>query len=162
MFLRSLMLAMVNLKIPCQNVIVASSQPAMVPSDLPVDLVLQRATGQRFEEAEELSDLLQSISGKEPVVWAGKILGFGEYTYRYPSGHSGISPLLAFAPGPKHHTLYLVSDFATKWPEILEKLGPHRASKACLYITRLSKCDRDALRELLNASLAETLGESSS
>ena len=135
----------------------AAKPPAMSPSDLPVAQVLDRATGPRRTEAEELLAMLGGISGETPVVWAGRIIGFGEYEYRYASGHSGRSPLLAFAPGPTKHTIYLVDDFSQRWPELLDRLGPHRSSKACLYLTRLSGVDRSALRELLEHSLAETM-----
>ncbi|MFB0834583.1 DUF1801 domain-containing protein [Arthrobacter halodurans] len=134
----------------------AAKPPAMSPSDLPVAEVLDRATGPRRAEADELLALLGEISGEQPVVWAGRIIGFGEYEYRYASGHGGRAPLLAFAPGPAQHTIYLVNDFSQRWPDLAPLLGKHRASKACLYLTRLTGVDRDALRELLERSLAET------
>lgn len=128
----------------------------MSPSDLPVAEVLDRATGPRRSEADELLALLGEISGEPPVVWAGRIIGFGEYAYRYASGHSGRAPLLAFAPGPARHTIYLTEGFSERWPDLTAALGKHRASKACLYLTRLTGVDRDALRTLLERSLAET------
>lgn len=133
----------------------AAKQPAMSPSDAPVAEVMDRATGARRAEADELMALHREVSGEPPVVWAGRIIGFGEYEYRYESGHGGRAPLLAFAPGPSKHTVYLTTGFAELWPELLEKLGPHRASKACLYLTRLTGVDRGVLRELLERSLAE-------
>lgn len=137
----------------------ASKQPAMSPSDLPIAPVLDRAAGPRRAEADELLALFKEISGDEPVVWAGRILGFGQYEYRYESGHGGIAPLLAFAPGPSHHTIYLASGFAERWPELLEKLGKHRSSKACLYLTRLASVDQAILRELIEKSLQATLSD---
>ena len=134
----------------------AAKPPAMSPSDLPVAGVLDRATGPRRPEADELLAILAEISGEQPIVWAGRIIGFGEYEYRYESGHGGIAPLLGFAPGPAKHTIYLVNDFSQRWPDLVARLGKHRASKACLYLTRLTGVDRSALRELLERSLAET------
>lgn len=134
----------------------ATKQPAMSPSDLPVADVLDRATGPRRAEADELLAMLGEISGEKPIVWAGRIIGFGEYEYRYESGHSGRSPLLAFAPGATKHTIYLVNDYSERWPDLVARLGKHRASKACLYLTRLSEVDRSVLRMLLERSLAET------
>jgi hypothetical protein len=134
----------------------AAKQPAMSPSDLPVAEVLDRAAGPRRVEADELLELFGDISGEKPTVWAGRIIGFGEYEYRYETGHSGRSPLLAFAPGPTKHTIYLANDFAERWPDLMARLGPHRASKVCLYLTRLTGVDRSALRELLERSLADT------
>lgn len=133
----------------------AAKQPAMSPSDMPVDEVLDHATGPRRAEADELLELLGEISGEQPVVWAGRIIGFGEFGYRYRSGRQGRSPLLAFAPGPSMHTIYLVEDFSERWPELMDSLGKHRASKVCLYLTRLAGVDRGALRSLLEHSLVE-------
>lgn len=137
----------------------AEKAPAMRPTDEPLDEVLDRATGPRRAEADELLALHEEITGEAPVVWAGRIIGFGEYEYRYETGHSGRAPLLGFAPGAKQHTIYLQNDFSERWPELMVRLGPHRASKACLYLTRLAPIDRAALRELLERSLEETRAE---
>ncbi|MET4639539.1 DUF1801 domain-containing protein [Mycetocola sp. 2940] len=134
----------------------ATKQPAMSPSDLPVEEVLERATGPRRAEADELLALFTEVSGEQPVVWAGRILGFGEFEYRYESGREGRSPLLAFASGPRQHTIYLPDGFAQRWPDLLDGLGNYRASKVCLYLTRLTDVDRGALRTLLERSLAAT------
>ncbi|WP_431710919.1 DUF1801 domain-containing protein [Glutamicibacter uratoxydans] len=135
----------------------AAKEPAMSPSDQPIAPVLDRAAGPRRAEVDELLELHREVSGCEPVVWAGRILEFGEYEYRYASGHSGRAPLLAFAPGASQHTIYLTTGFSELWPELLERLGKHRASKACLYLTRLSSVDKEVLRELLERCLADTL-----
>lgn len=135
----------------------ARSTPAMSPSDIPVDEVLRKATGARYDEALELMAIHRALSDAEPVVWAGRIIGFGEYEYRYESGHGGRAPLLGYAPGATKHTIYLTPDFATRWPDLLERLGPHTSSKACLYLTRLTGVDREALTELLARSRDLTL-----
>lgn len=135
----------------------ATKPPAMSPSEMPVAEVLDRATGARRAEADELLALCAELSGEPPVVWAGRIIGFGEVEYRYDSGRGGRMPLLAFAPGATKHTVYLVDDFAGRWPDLMAELGPHRASKVCLYLTRLTGVDRGVLRELLERSLAESL-----
>lgn len=134
-----------------------STTPAMSPSDLPVADVLARATGPRRAEAEELITLHQQCYQAEPVVWAGRILGFGEYEYRHDSGRTGMAPRLAFAPGPRHHTLYLTEGYAELWPEIVAELGPHRSGQTCLYLPRLTGVNREALQNLLLLTLADTL-----
>lgn len=134
-------------------------QPAMSPSDIPVSTVLDRISGPRREEAEELLALHAEVSGTEPVVWAGRIIGFGEYEYRYESGHRGRAPLLGFATGSSKHTIYLANSFADRWTDLLPNLGKHQASKGCLYLTRLTDVDRDILRAMLERSQAETLAE---
>jgi len=133
----------------------AAKEPAMRPSDMPVAEVLDRVTGPRRAEADELLELHREVSGAEPVVWAGRIIGFGEYEYRYESGHGGRAPELGFATGSARHTVYLSENFSERWPELMSALGPHKASKVCLYLTRLSQVDRSVLRTLLERSLAE-------
>ncbi len=133
-----------------------AKEPAMRPSDLPVTDVLDKVTGPRRAEADELVALHRELTGDEPVVWAGRIIGFGQVSYQYESGHSGIMPELAFATSQTKHTLYLAENFTEKWRELCERLGKHKSSKVCLYLTRLLDVDRDALRELLRLTLEET------
>lgn len=133
--------------------------PAMRPTGESVLEVLDRARGPRRNEVDELLSLFSEISGEPPVVWASRIIGFGQVEYRYDSGHGGTMPLLAFAPGPSKHTIYLTSEFAQRWPDLVDRLGKHRSSTACLYLTRLSDVDRTVLTELLERSLAHTLAE---
>ncbi|MGO3146414.1 MAG: DUF1801 domain-containing protein [Leucobacter sp.] len=135
----------------------STKEPAMRPTGETVADVLDRAKGPRRSEVDELLALHQEITGVEPVVWAGRIIGFGEYEYHYDSGHSGRAPLLAFAPGAARHAVYLTTGFSELWPDLLQDLGTYRASKACLYLTRLSGVDRGALQTLLERSLAHTL-----
>ncbi len=136
-----------------------AKQPAMSPSDTPVEAVLDQVVGPRRAEADELVSLFAEISGEKPVVWADRIIGFGEYQYRYASGLGGRAPILAFATGKNQHTVYLVSNYTERWPELLARLGSYRTSKACLYLTRLSRVDTSVLRELLELSHAITLQE---
>ena len=130
--------------------------PAMRPTGEPVAQVLDRATGARRAEADELVALLADVTGEQPRVWAGRIVGFGEHAYRYDSGREGVEPLLAFAPGRAHHTLYLEAGYADRRQELLAALGPHRASVTCLYVPRLADVDGHVLRTLLERSLEET------
>ena len=51
------------------------------PQILPFKDVLNRSTGPRRAEVQDLLDLFREVSGEEPVVWAGRIIGFGEYRY---------------------------------------------------------------------------------
>jgi len=133
-------------------------EPAMRPTGEPVADVLDRATGPRRAEADELLALHAEVTGAEPVVWAGRIIGFGAVYYRHESGRGGIVPVLAFAPGASRHTIYLAEGFAERWPELLARLGKHRSSKVCLYLTRLADVDRDVLRDLLQRTVQVTEG----
>lgn len=126
----------------------------MSPSDVPSEHLLSAIAGPRRAEAEELLALFREVSGEKPVVWAGRIVGFGEYEYRYDSGHGGIAPRYAFASNNRQHTIYLANDFADRWPELVERMGTPHLSKVFLYLTRLTHVDCDALRALITRSAA--------
>lgn len=81
----------------------------------------------------------------------------GSYTYRDEAARTGVAPVLAFAPGRARHTLCFEAGFADRWTDLVEALGPHRSSVACLYVTRLANVDLDVLRAMLERSMAETL-----
>lgn len=136
-----------------------SKAPAMAPSTMPISEVLDRIHGPRRAEAEELLTLFKELTSLPPVIWAGRIIGFGEYEYTYDSGHSGLAPLMAFASNSTKHTIYLQRGFADRWPQLLSALGPHKASVACLYLSRTATVDRTVLSRLLEASYTLALAD---
>ena len=94
----------------------ATRQLAMRTTREPVDEVLDRAGGPRRAEADRLCEIFAEISGEVPVVWASRIIGFGEVEYRYESGHGGTMPVLAYSPAARQHTIYLTGDYEERWP----------------------------------------------
>ncbi len=129
--------------------------PAFAPSDLPPEEVLARLPEARREDAEVLLDLMRRVTGEGPVVWASKVLGFGQFDYRYDSGRTGTAPLAAFAPTPRQHTLYLSSDFTDQHPELVARLGTFTHGRACLYVKRLADVDLDVLEQLVELGVQE-------
>lgn len=106
----------------------------------------------RRRDAETLTALMQDVTGREPQTW-GTIIGFGSCRYRYPTGTTGDSGLLGFAPRAAATTIYLF-DGADAHADALAGLGPHTAGVSCLYIKDLEKVDLDVLRGILERSLA--------
>ena len=100
-------------------------------------------------DAQALCALMQEVTGEPPVLWGSSIIGFGHYHYRYASGHEGDSALVGFAPRKQQLVLYLSGEFETKHAETMDRLGPHKTGKGCLYLKRLAGVDRDALCELV-------------
>ena len=45
-----------------------------------------------------LIELMQEWSDAEPKMWGPTIIGFGNYHYKYASGHEGDAPVLGFSP----------------------------------------------------------------
>lgn len=108
---------------------------------------------QRRADAQALCALMQEVTGEPPVLWGPAIIGFGQYHYRYDSGHEGDSALVGFSPRKPHLVLYLSGDFETKHAATMARLGPHKTGKGCLYLKRLADVDQEALRELIDDSV---------
>lgn len=94
-----------------------------------------------------LIELLRKWSGSEPKMWGPSIIGFGNYHYRYASGHEGDAPVIAFSPRKAALTLYVFSD-TEKSRRLLDELGKYKMSKACIYVKKLSDINTDILREI--------------
>ena len=125
-----------------------------MPTGQAVDAFIAAAPDDgRREDAKTLSGLLAEWTGERPAMWGFSIVGFGSYHYRYESGHEGTAPLVGFAPRKSGLVLYLVGGFEERYPKLIERLGPHKAGKGCLYLKRLEAIDRQALRELVDRTV---------
>lgn len=105
-------------------------------------------------DAQVLDALFQRVTGQSPVLWGPSIVGYGRYTYRYDSGHGGEMCRVGFSPRKAKHSLYVLPACTdpgahAKANAILERLGKHGRSKACVYINKLADVDLDVLEELV-------------
>jgi hypothetical protein len=108
-------------------------------------------------DSHRLIEMMQAVSGERPVLW-GNMVGFGQYHYRYASGHEGDALRIGFSPRKAEFSLYVLSayafeDIAAQTDALLARLGKHRIGKSCLYVKRLSDIDMTVLRELAELSL---------
>jgi hypothetical protein len=60
----------------------------------------------RRADAARLVAIMQEVTGEEPVLWPGNIIGFGAYHYRYASGREGDTVKVGFAPRASALVLY--------------------------------------------------------
>jgi hypothetical protein len=128
--------------------------PKTQPREADVEAFLAAVPNEtRREDARTLCTLLGEVTGEPPVMWGSTIVGFGEYRYRYESGHEGTSALASFSPRKQHLVLYLVSGWEDRHGKLLAKLGPHKTGKGCLYLKRLADVDLDVLRDLVDRSV---------
>lgn len=106
----------------------------------------------RQRDAYRLLEIYSRITGLEPVMW-GSIVGWGEYHYRYDSGHEGDAPAASFAPRKQASVLYLPECVAAH-EDALARLGRHTSSVGCLYIKDLDAVDLDVLEHIIATSFA--------
>jgi Domain of unknown function (DU1801) len=123
----------------------------------PTDQSVEKFIGQVSDEevrddCYELVKLMTKVTGSKPKMWGPSIVGFGKYHYKYDSGHEGDMCITGFSPRKQNLTLYVMAPFPGQ-AALLTKLGKHRASKACLYIKRLSDVDMQVLEQLVSQSV---------
>lgn len=112
---------------------------------------------ERQKEARQLDALFREVTGFEPRIWAGGILGYGRYDYRYASGQAGQSLATGFARRKTEFVLYIQSSTDAHQP-LLSAIGPHRAGKGCVYLKRLAGTDMAALGRLIRVGLDDLAG----
>lgn len=98
-----------------------------------------------------LRELYERVTGEPARMWGPAIVGFGYHRYEYASGHSGEVGAAGFSPRKNATTVYLM-DGPAAYAEDLERLGPHTASKACLYLKDLEKVDLEVLASIVERS----------
>lgn len=95
------------------------------PTDIsPLDVIASIPHPQKQEDAGKLLEIFARATGRKPVVWGAKLIGYGTYRYQYPTGHRG---------------------------EIY-RLGKFTRGKSCLYINKLADVKLDVLEELIRAA----------
>ena len=103
----------------------------------------------------QIIEIMKKQTGFEPRMWGPSIVGFGNYHYKYDSGHEGDMPLAAFSPRSTAIVVYLSENFENR-DELLQRLGKHKTGKVCLYIKRLSDIDVSVLKEMIANSIKDT------
>lgn len=104
------------------------------------------------EDAERLLEIFSKVSGYEPKMWGGSIIGFGAYHYKYATGHEGDAALVGFSPRKTRFSLYLMMDEATR-DELIEGFGKYKLGVGCIYINKLNDIDLGVLKDLIRASI---------
>ncbi len=129
-----------------------NNEPKTVLNDKSVESFLSSVTDeQQREDARAINTLMTEITGEKPNMWGDSIIGYGTYHYLYASGREGDWMKIGFSPRKGKISLYLMDGIVQHTAE-LEKLGPYKAAKACLYIKRLADVDIEVLRRIIKKS----------
>ena len=122
-----------------------------------VDAFLESVPDERRRaEGRELLALMRERTGEQPVMWGPSMVGFGSRHYAYESGREGDWFVVGFSPRKAALTLYgLQSAYRPEeTEELLDRLGPHKLGKSCIYVSRLDKVDKAVLGELVDRAVA--------
>jgi hypothetical protein len=107
------------------------------------------------EDGKVLDALFRKATGVEPKMWGPSIVGYGQYRYRYDSGHEGDMCRAGFSPRKAKHSLYLMCGSPAEeaaFAPLLSRLGKHSRGKGCLYVNKLADIDLGVLEEMIALS----------
>jgi len=107
---------------------------------------------QKKQDSFYLIDLMKEWSGYEPKMWGPTIVGFGNYHYKYESGHQGDSLIIGFSPRKSEFSLYVTAPGDDN-KKLLDKLGKFKIGKACIYFKKLSDLNLEILEKLSKATI---------
>ena len=109
------------------------------------------------EDAKVLDALFRKVTGEAPRMWGPTIVGYGQYHYRYDSGHEGDICRVGFSPRKAKHSLYVScscdGEEDPAFSALLERMGKHsRGNGGCLYVNKLADIDLEVLEQMIAMS----------
>lgn len=109
----------------------------------------------RQSDAKTLLLIFQKVTGENPRLWPPSIIGFGEYHYKYASGHEGDTLNVGFSPRKSNLVMYVMGSVGAEHP-LMNRLGKHKTGKACLYVNKLADIDVSVLAKIIQISYNTT------
>jgi hypothetical protein len=129
----------------------AKYEPKTRPTKESVEAFIAKIRDEeRREDCLKLVRMMKKATGKSPRMW-GTMVGFGDWHYKYESGHEGDTFQLGFASRRPDLVLYVMC--GPGWQDaLLAKLGKHTTGVSCLYLRRLADVDERVLVRLIEAA----------
>src|SRR5688572_30395416 len=99
-----------------QPAIPANQQPPMAetktkPTGVSVAAYLaSRASPEQLTDCKAIMAMCKRVTKQQPRMWGPSMVGYGSYTYRYESGHSGDAFLAGFAVRGRELVVYLMAE----------------------------------------------------
>ena len=126
-----------------------------VENDADVDEFLASVENpKRREDAIKVAEMMGGVTGESARMWGDSIVGFGRYRYRRSDQSEHNWMLVGLSPRKSALTIYIMAGFSA-YGELMSRLGKHKHSVSCLYITRLENIDFEVLTELVRRSVAD-------
>ncbi|WP_156308541.1 DUF1801 domain-containing protein [Sphingobacterium endophyticum] len=107
---------------------------------------------QKKKDSFKLIELMEKATGEKARMFGPTIIGFGQYHYKYASGHEGDAPLLGFSPRKAAISLYVTTG-CEEQIQNLDGLGKFKMAKACIYIKKLEDINLDVLQFVMKESI---------
>ncbi len=129
----------------------ATSENKTKPTQVSPEEFLATLDEARASDGLELMRIMHEVTGEPATMWGPSIIGFGSYHYKYESGREGDSLKVGFSPRKAAIVLYGLVFYDENEPDnkLLDKLGPVKRGKGCVYLKRLSDVDEQVLRTMI-------------
>mgnify|MGYP003536331138 FL=1 len=108
---------------------------------------------QKKNDSYLLIQLMEAVTGEKARMWGPTIIGFGNYHYKYASGHEGNAPILGFSPRKAALSLYVFTGLK-EHENLLLNLGKFTKGKACIYVKKMSDINLEILNNLMKTSIS--------
>jgi len=122
------------------------------PNEASVDEFLAKTDDDTRKDCYTLVSLMEKVTGEKAKMWGPAIVGFGQYHYKYASGHEGDICKVGFSPRKGNLSLYVLAG-AEGQSALLAELGKHKAGKGCLYIKKVSDINLDVLESMIKNTM---------
>lgn len=119
--------------------------------DISIEQYIASLDDELRSDTRTIMEMMQRISGEDPILYGIGTIGYGVYKYEYASGRKGEGHTLGFYPRKGKITVYLM-DGTTRYSELLAKLGKHTTTGYCVYIKQLSDVELPILQQILQKS----------
>lgn len=106
------------------------------------------------KDAKALAKLFKETTGVKPKMWGGSIVGYGEYTYYRANGDEGEFMACGFSSRKSGPTLYIMPGYKN-YQALLDKIGPHKLGKSCLYLKNLEGVNLKVIARLIKAGIKD-------
>ncbi|MDE0113726.1 MAG: DUF1801 domain-containing protein [Albidovulum sp.] len=124
-----------------------------VENDADVDEFLSSVENpKRRRDAMQVAEMMGRVTAEPARMWGDSIIGFGRYRYRRSDQSEHNWMLVGLSPRKTALTVYIMAGFSA-YGDLLARLGKHKHSVSCLYISRLDNIDFDVLTELVRRSV---------
>ena len=105
-------------------------------------------------DAKLLAKLFKETTGAKPKMWGSSIVGYGEYTYYRANGDAGVMAASGFSIRKSGPVLYIMPGYK-KYALLLEKIGPHKLGKSCMYLKNLNDVDMKVVAKLIKEGIKD-------
>jgi hypothetical protein len=101
-----------------------------------------------------LAKVFKAATGAKPKMWGSSIVGYGQYRYFRANGDEGEFMATGFSMRKSGPVLYIMPGY-NDYSQLMEKLGPHKLGKSCLYLKSLEEIDIDVVTKLIKAGIKD-------